>query len=566
MRAFKFLQKQLIQSFCILFFIFIANNVFSENLPAPFSFISGVTTIEEMQTYGYRVISLEEWTKIRRETGNAKNTYLIGGTFPVIALNGVFHEILFRASIGEVPPKEIIGFTLTKEMSPREVLTGFISAGFECTENFAPYLYIERNETKERNMLASYWMFTAHSNKIPNLSFQIFFIQHEFWSWDKKIGLAYIHGINPEEQDTNKKTLSLKTYPTPQEDEKLRALELSLPLSMQNDISVTTLAPLKAGESEPNSTYWQEFLVKTWNIHNKNEYESIFNDINANGQTKSYDDMIRLLDANPNLSPLQITLHEQLESYKCDRLFFVKETRHWLSQRSLRAWDLGRLITLTRWTYGAGYITETEAWEKILPLAEVIYSLYHSREDYLTSYLGGRGFFGAEDPFEYMKDVAELCAIDFSNPSSPQHLPWVVSASKNTTIKNEEAKLKNILYHLSDQQKNAQSILSSLNDTLSVFYSYLSDKNEMGALTTIPKLYEILVPLRIPVRQLPLFYEIRYIEGYLHMVKGDFKKAYEALQEAREYFTNNETLDQYLLYCEPYAISSQSQTESLDSL
>jgi hypothetical protein len=43
-----------------------------------------------------------------------------------------------------------------------------------------------------------------------------------------------------------------------------------------------------------------------------------------------------------------------------------------LGKKSLIGWDLSRYIALCRWGYAAGYLTEADAWARIIPTARII--------------------------------------------------------------------------------------------------------------------------------------------------------------------------------------------------
>jgi len=58
----------------------------------------------------------------------------------------------------------------------------------------------------------------------------------------------------------------------------------------------------------------------------------------------------------------------------------------------ITAWDYGRYISLCRWGYVSGYISEQEAWEHIMPVARFLQASYSSWDEYADDYLRGREF------------------------------------------------------------------------------------------------------------------------------------------------------------------------------
>jgi hypothetical protein len=58
----------------------------------------------------------------------------------------------------------------------------------------------------------------------------------------------------------------------------------------------------------------------------------------------------------------------------------------------ITAWDYGRYLSLCRWGYICGYITEEEAWKMIFPAARYLQESYASWNEYAEDYLRGREF------------------------------------------------------------------------------------------------------------------------------------------------------------------------------
>ena len=58
------------------------------------------------------------------------------------------------------------------------------------------------------------------------------------------------------------------------------------------------------------------------------------------------------------------------------------------------AWDMGRLVNISRWSYDLEYITEEEAWEAIYIAYEGVLETYGSWQDFAKGYLLGRAMWG----------------------------------------------------------------------------------------------------------------------------------------------------------------------------
>ena len=80
---------------------------------------------------------------------------------------------------------------------------------------------------------------------------------------------------------------------------------------------------------------------------------------------------------------------------KLNRFNYIWNNWGQYQSRTIKAWDLGRSISLCRWGYGAGFITEDEAWERIVYIAKLIQPLYNSWEEYGYDYFMGRLFWAS---------------------------------------------------------------------------------------------------------------------------------------------------------------------------
>ncbi len=97
----------------------------------------------------------------------------------------------------------------------------------------------------------------------------------------------------------------------------------------------------------------------------------------------------------------------------------VKEYYKEIGEKYLLGWDYARYINLCRMAYVVGYITEEEAWQMIMPIAEMLQKTFDSWEDLGKNYIIGRKFWSREQTEKngYMYEDAYQRLIDM--PSSP---------------------------------------------------------------------------------------------------------------------------------------------------
>jgi hypothetical protein len=99
-----------------------------------------------------------------------------------------------------------------------------------------------------------------------------------------------------------------------------------------------------------------------------------------------------------------------LDQRRYNYLKFIVANWNLFNNRTILAWDLGRNISLCRWGYQVGFLTEDEAWEKIMYYARKIQSLYNSWDEYGNDYYLGRVYWasGSGEEIRYMLQTDPL--------------------------------------------------------------------------------------------------------------------------------------------------------------
>jgi hypothetical protein len=98
-----------------------------------------------------------------------------------------------------------------------------------------------------------------------------------------------------------------------------------------------------------------------------------------------------------------------------------------LGQKSLIGWDLSRSIALCRWGYAAGYLTEADAWARIIPAARIIRHTFTSWRELGENYLIGRQFWSPDEHARTGHLYREAFDRLLADASSPwNRLPWQV--------------------------------------------------------------------------------------------------------------------------------------------
>ena len=172
--------------------------------------------------------------------------------------------------------------------------------------------------------------------------------------------------------------------------------------------------------NERNIRRMKKLLANWWGTKSRKD---LFDDliwIENGGHRKNFEGWGRLLQ----------TLSEQeyqkvLEKYERDQetlqeIKITKEHYENLGPKSLLGWDYSRYICLCRWGYLVGYISEEEAWERIMPVAEMLQKKFDSWEDLGQNYLIGRRFWS----YKYTKEKGDLYEDAFQRLLDMRSSPW----------------------------------------------------------------------------------------------------------------------------------------------
>ncbi len=119
---------------------------------------------------------------------------------------------------------------------------------------------------------------------------------------------------------------------------------------------------------------------------------------------------------------------QRLQDFRLNQKIAVVELHYErLGPTGIVGWDLARFLSLCRWGYAAGYLTEGEAWDRMIPIARILRYTFASWRELAENFLIGRQFW---DPDEHvLTGHSYRNALDrlLSEPDSPwKRVPWDV--------------------------------------------------------------------------------------------------------------------------------------------
>ncbi|HTK84183.1 MAG TPA: DUF1266 domain-containing protein [Patescibacteria group bacterium] len=117
-----------------------------------------------------------------------------------------------------------------------------------------------------------------------------------------------------------------------------------------------------------------------------------------------------------------------------NRLDIVSAHRE-LGTKSIQAWDFGRYVSLCRWGYLVGYLSEDEAWARIYAVGMHLQSVFSSWQDLGRDYLIGRRFWNySRSVKDDDKEKAVFKQLS-DQPDSPwQKIPWNLNLKSSEQI------------------------------------------------------------------------------------------------------------------------------------
>lgn len=207
--------------------------------------------------------------------------------------------------------------------------------------------------------------------------------------------------------------------------EKAFGLALSAILCQANGTDCFGLAEKE--KNEKNAEWAKRLLKDSWSVEGHEAAVDCVARLDLDMHASSWRELAALLDASPGASALEIAERESLSPSKMAQLVYVARTRDLVGDKGIDAWDHGRRVSVARWSYLAGYLSEEEAWAAILDTADKVQGRYVGWEEFAAHYVVGRGFWAVQfsDEVEKMNEGIDLAYRAFAAPGSEWRRAWL---------------------------------------------------------------------------------------------------------------------------------------------
>ncbi len=177
--------------------------------------------------------------------------------------------------------------------------------------------------------------------------------------------------------------------------------------------------------SEKDVEELRESTRQWWDVDDRDSLLETLQSLEKGGHAKKFERIGRYVDGLGEEKFKKLLDESKNDPDKLQEITIAKKYYRQLGQKSLRGWDLSRYICLCKWGYVLGYISEEEAWQKIIPVAKLLQSKFDSWEDLGQNYIIGRQFWSYEQTQKdgWMTEDAFHRLLD--EQSSPwNRYPW----------------------------------------------------------------------------------------------------------------------------------------------
>lgn len=189
---------------------------------------------------------------------------------------------------------------------------------------------------------------------------------------------------------------------------------------------------LPRDKTEDNVRKERKILNEWWGIFNKETLLQNLELLESGGHRQYFHALVEAIqkDDRQVLNNYRDYLQDD-EKFK-ERLAFVSRNRYKCGPKSLVAWDYCRYIMLCRLGYEVGYITEDEAWEKMMHAARILQKTFDSWKDMGNDFFFGREFWSLKytrEDFKYYRPA--FCRL-LRDPKSPWNtISWNLDLGTN---------------------------------------------------------------------------------------------------------------------------------------
>jgi len=184
--------------------------------------------------------------------------------------------------------------------------------------------------------------------------------------------------------------------------------------------------------SQKNVTEIKKILSEWWGVNNREDLLNALQWIEGSGHREDFAKLGAYLSSLNDDQLAEIQAKMEGDEQAKHQVKIVRKHYEKLGRKSLLGWDYTRYIALCRWGCLVGYLSEQEAWDRIMPAAAMLQSTFDSWKDFGENYLIGREFWSYEQTARDGQLYRNIYRKLLNNSSSPwNHNPWNMDLRMN---------------------------------------------------------------------------------------------------------------------------------------
>ena len=168
----------------------------------------------------------------------------------------------------------------------------------------------------------------------------------------------------------------------------------------------------------------KQALADWWGVNDRNDLLAMLDWVNQGGHRKDWEELAAYVASLSSSELSQFLTKVASDPEMKHQVDMVRKLAPKLGSKSLLGWDYARYISLCRWGYLCGYLTEEEAWDRIMPVAAMLQKTFASWADLGEDYLIGREFWS----YAQTQKDGDLIRQAYGWLMSSSTSPWKLNA------------------------------------------------------------------------------------------------------------------------------------------
>lgn len=182
------------------------------------------------------------------------------------------------------------------------------------------------------------------------------------------------------------------------------------------------------GELEPteqNIEIQKQSLIEWWGVQSRDDLLNTLKWIEEGGHRQDFEKLGGVISPLDDEQYLALLVKTRQNEEALHQIVIVRKYYQYLGAKGLLGWDYSRYVSLCRWGYLVGYLTEEEAWSGIMPVARKLQRTFDSWKDLGENYLIGREFWSSNQSRRNGQLYRDTYQKLLYEPQSPwNHLSW----------------------------------------------------------------------------------------------------------------------------------------------